>query len=95
VACSYPGVTLPPGDYKVAVYYGGGSNWLQVATNYWASGGPGADGIVTGPLTAPGAATASGSGQSTYNQGGWAYPSTYSAGGAGENYWVDVEVTPS
>jgi len=94
VACSCCGVTLPPGDYEVAVYDGGGSNWLQV-TNYWASGGPGAAGIVTGPLAAPGTAKASGPAQCTYNQGGWAYPSTYAAGGGGENYWVHVQVTPS
>ncbi len=94
VSCSYSGVTLPPGDYKVAVYYGGGSNWLQATTSYWAGGGPGTDGITAGPLSAPGAASASGAGQSTYNQGAWAYPTTY-ASGTGENYWVDVEVTPT
>lgn len=94
VSCSYSGVTLPAGDYKVAVYYGGGSNWLQVTTDYWAGGGPGAGGITAGPLAAPGATSASGSGQGTYNQGGWGYPSTY-ASGIGENYWVDVEVTPT
>ena len=54
VACAYNGVTLPAGDYKVAVYYGGGSEWFSATTGYWGSGGPAANGITTGPVTAPG-----------------------------------------
>ena len=42
VACAYSGVTLPAGDYKVAVFYGGGQKWYQTAIGYWASGGTGA-----------------------------------------------------
>ncbi len=94
VSCGYNGVTLAAGDYKVAVYYGGGSEWYQVTLNYWTSGGTGADGITTGPVTAPGAGAATGPGQGTYHQGSWAYPQTYSTGN-GENYWVDAEVTPA
>ena len=94
VSCAYSGVTLPAGDYKVAVY-GGGSKWYQVTINYWGSGGPGVNGITAGPLTAPGLSGATGPGQSTYNPGSWAYPQTYGSGSNGENYWVDVEVTPS
>ena len=95
VACAYSGVTLPPGDYKVAVFYAGGANWLQVTTDYWGTGGPGASGIAAGPLAAPGLSTATSPGQSTYNQGSWTYPTTYASSSDGENYWVDVEVTPA
>jgi len=93
VSCSYSGVTLPAGDYKVAVYYGGGAEWYQATVNYWTSG-PGASGITAGPLSAPDSSAATGPGQATYNAGSWAYPQTYSSGN-GENYWVDAEVTPA
>ena len=93
VSCAYSGVTLPAGDYKVAVYYGGGSAWYQAALGYWTSG-PGASGITAGPVTAPSASAATGSGQGTYHSGSWAYPQTYATGN-GENYWVDAEVTPA
>ncbi|MGO8886270.1 MAG: hypothetical protein ACLP7J_06905 [Streptosporangiaceae bacterium] len=95
VACAYNGVTLPAGDYKVAVFNGGGAHWLQVTSGYWASGGPGANGITAGPVTAPATSSATSPGQSTYTSGSWAYPVTYASGGNGENYWVDVEVTPT
>ena len=54
---------------------------------------PAPPGITAGPLTAPGESTATSPGQSSYNAGSWAYPNSYSSGS--ENYWVDVEVTPS
>jgi hypothetical protein len=95
VACTYSGVTLPAGDYKVAVFYGGQADWFMFTTNYWANGGPGASGITTGPVTAPSLSNATGPGQSTYNDATWAYPQTYGTAGNGENYWVDVEVTPN
>lgn len=95
VACAYSGVTLPAGDYKVAVYYGGGSTWFLVQTGYWVGGGPGTNGITNGPLTAPGESGATSPGQSTFNQGSWAYPGTYGNGADGETFWVDVEVTPT
>ena len=95
VSCAYSGVTLPAGDYKVAVFYGGGSDWYKVTTNYWGSGGPGANGITAGPVTAPGLSGATSPGQATYNPGSWAYPQTYGSTGNGENYWIDIEVTPS
>ncbi|HEY3958084.1 MAG TPA: hypothetical protein VGM53_32360 [Streptosporangiaceae bacterium] len=31
----------------------------------------------------------------TCNVGSWGYPQTCSADGSGENYWVDIEVTPA
>lgn len=95
VSCSYSGVSLPAGDYKVSVFYGGFADWFLFTTGYWAGGGAGTSGITSGPLTAPGNSTASSPGQSTYNSGTWAYPATYGTEGNGENYWVDVEVTPS
>ena len=95
VSCTYSGVTLPAGDYKVSVFYAGGSQWYQATTSYWASGGPGSNGIATGPVTAPSLAAATSPGQSTYNYGSWAYPNTYASGANGENNWVDVEVTAS
>ena len=95
VSCAYSGVTLPAGDYKVAVFYGGGSKWFQVNINYWGGGGPGTNGITAGPLTAPGLSGATSPGQSTYNPGSWAYPLTYGGASNGENFWIDVEVTPS
>ena len=94
-ACAYSGVTLPAGDYKVAVFYGGGSEWYQVTVDYWGTGGTGANGITAGPLTAPGVSSAASPGQGTYNSGSWAYPQTFASGGNGENYWIDVEVTPT
>lgn len=94
VSCAYSGVTLPAGDYKVAVFNGGGSPWYMATEGYWATGGPGANGITTGPVTAPGSAAATSPGQCTYNYATWGYPLTYSSDGDGENYWVDVEVTP-
>jgi hypothetical protein len=95
VSCAYNGVTLPAGDYKVAVFYGGSSDWFLFTTGYWGTGGPGASGITTGPVTAPGNSTATSPGQSTYNEASWGYPQTYGTNGNGENYWVDVEVTPA
>jgi len=93
VSCAYSGVTLPAGDYKVAVF-GGGSEWYQVTVSYWGTGGAGAGGITAGPLTAPSLSGATSPGQSTYNPGSWAYPQTYGSTSNGENYWVDVEVAP-
>lgn len=94
VSCAYSGVTLPAGDYKVAVYSSGGSRWYQVTSGYWGAGA-GTNGITAGPLSAPGETEATSPGQSTYNPGSWAYPLTYGTASNGENYWVDVEVTPS
>ena len=95
VACAFSGVTLPAGDYKVAVFYAGGQQWYQTTVGYWASGGTGASGITSGPLTAPSTSAATSPGQSSYNKASWAYPNTYESATPGENYWVDVEVTPS
>jgi hypothetical protein len=95
VACAYSGVTLPAGDYKVSVFSGGGSTWFLVTIGYWNDNGPGANGITMGPLSAPNVSNATSPGQATFNQGSWAYPGTYGSGGDGENFWVDVEVTPT
>ena len=95
VSCAYSGVTLPPGDYKVAVFYGGGSQWYQATTSYWGNGGPGSNGITAGPITAPGTSGATSPGQSTYNYVSWGYPDSYASAGDGECYWIDAEVTPA
>jgi hypothetical protein len=95
VACPYSGVTLPAGDYKVAVFGAGGAEWFQTVTNYWGGGGPAANGITSGPLTAPSLSASTSPGQATYNKGSWAYPLTYGSDSNGENFWVDVEVTPT
>lgn len=93
VACSYSGITLPAGDYKTSVYYGGGSKFYTERVNYFAGGGPAsAAGIVNGPLTAPNNANASAPGQTTYTFGAFAYPATL-GGGTGKTRWIDVEVT--
>jgi hypothetical protein len=95
VACPYPGVTLPAGDYKVTVFTTGGStDFYQETEEYWGAG-PGAGGIVSGPLSAPGVAGATAPGQTTYHHGGFGYPDTYDTEFNGQNRWVDVEVTPS
>jgi hypothetical protein len=93
VSCAYSGVTLPAGDYKVAVWSGGGAKWYLPTLGYWGTNGAGGNGITAGPLTAPGLSAAQGPGQSTYNPGTWAYPLTYGDGSNGENFWVDIEVT--
>jgi hypothetical protein len=93
VSCAYSGVSLPAGDYKVAVFNGGGTQWFPGTAAYWTTG-PGANGITAGPLSAPGAPTATSPGQGTYHAGAWGYPQTYAPAG-GENYWTDVEVTPA
>jgi len=95
VACAYSGVTLPAGDYKVTVFTPGGSgNFYQETEDYWGTGA-GANGIVSGPLTAANTANATAPGQTTYHHGGFAYPDTYDDDFDGQNRWVDVEVTPA
>jgi hypothetical protein len=95
VACPYSGVTLPAGDYKVTVFTSGGSdNFYQETEEYWGTGA-GANGIVSGPLTAPSTSHATAPGQTTYHHGSFAYPDTYDTDFNGQNRWVDVEVTPS
>lgn len=62
LSCSFTGVTLPPGAYRVSVYNGAASpaSWSakDASTAYWATG-EGANGITWGPLSAPGLASAS------------------------------------
>lgn len=97
ISCSYSGVVLPAGDYKVTVYTPGGSvNFYQETEDYFGGGGPASSaGITYGPLSAPNTVNATAPGQTTYQHGGWLYPSTYDTDFDGQNRWVDVEVTPS
>ncbi len=95
-ACAYGGLTLPAGDYKVAVCNAAASPqmWNLATIDYWSTGS-GGNGIGAGPLSAPSLATATSPGQSTYHQGtAFAWTDTYATGGA-PCYWVDVEVTPA
>jgi hypothetical protein len=96
VSCAYSGVTLPAGDYKVAVYTPGGTDdFYEETEEYFGGNGPAAGaGIMYGPLTAPNTTNASPPGQSTFQHGGWLYPDTYDTQFDGQNRWVDVEVTP-
>jgi hypothetical protein len=96
VACSYTEVTLPAGDYKVAVCNSASNPqmWNLATIDYWSTG-PGGQGITAGPLSAPGLDQATSPGQSTYQQGpSFAWAGTYNTGGA-PCYWVDLEVTPA
>jgi hypothetical protein len=94
VSCSYSGATLPAGEYRVGAYHAAGAEWFQASTSYWGNGGPAANGITAGPLSAPNTASTS-PGQSPYFAGAWGYPNQYGAGSGGETFWLDVEVTPS
>lgn len=60
LSCPFTGTVLPAGKYKVSVYNGGGGAWAakDANTDYWRTG-PGAAGITSGPLTAPGLGAAS------------------------------------
>jgi hypothetical protein len=94
VSCSYSGVTLPAGEYKVTVYSNADALWYYEQADYWSSG-PGANGITAGPLSAPNTTNATSPGQSSYHTGSWAFPDTFDTGDDGETRWVDVEVTPA
>ena len=98
VACSYQGVTLPAGKYRVAVWNGINSTYYNDLELYFGTNptsgvaGPGASNIVNGPLTIPCQANASnanwqsggvGPAQGTLQQGPWAFPGTYETGGGG------------
>jgi hypothetical protein len=108
IYCSYAnaGVTLPAGKYKTCVYSGGGGKFYQEDILYFSSG-PGGQNIVNGPLTVPNVANSAScvggsgpekgqtvTGNSTYQDGPWAYPDTFDDNDDGENRWIDVEVTP-
>jgi hypothetical protein len=106
VSCSFPGQVLAAGKYRVAVYNGAATpvEWNPMQFNYWDTG-IGKDGITSGPLSAPSLASAStaniyqGSGQEpgqcVFEVGPPnKYPDLYVDGQA-QNYWVDIEVTPS
>ncbi len=103
VACPYSGVTLPAGDYRVSVYYGGGQQFYTELVDYFGTGA-GASGITAGPLSSPNVANAAPAiansngavvtGNSTYQDGSFAYPNTFDTKDNGETRWIDVEVTP-
>ena len=105
------GTILPAGNYRVSVYNSNGATgaWgaKDAATNYWSSG-VGQSGLSGGPLTAPNQASAQSAtyypGTGTGSTGGqpvFAYSGTdtfpdYTTGtNPAQNYWVDLEVTPT
>lgn len=98
VSVNYGSVTLPAGDYKVAVVNSAATPaiWNSTTNAYWGTG-VGVGGVANGPLAAPDTSHATAPGQDTYNQAAaFTYPLTFAggAGVAGANYWVDAEVTP-
>jgi len=83
VRCTFSGVTLPPGKYRVSVYNGAASPdlWSAKGLYYFGSTsgytGPGSAGLTFGPVYAPGLSAASA-----------AYP--YDANGGSQNPpWTD------
>lgn len=92
ISVPYSGVTLPAGEYKVAVSAPAGKFNATTGPNYWQSPGPGANGIVNGPITAPNNASATSPGQSSYQVApDIAFPATNTGP---YTYWVDIQVTP-
>jgi hypothetical protein len=102
ISCTFTGVVLPAGQYKVAVYNGAATPdpWSAKQLNYW-DVGAGQNGITNAPNRADASVAnefqESGQepGQCTFavgppNQ----YPDLY-VDGLAQNYWVDAEVTPS
>lgn len=96
VKCSYNGsVTLLPGiNYEIGVFANSTSKWYTFSQNYWARSGtlPGADGIGSGLLFAPGD-TYSLNGQGPYLTGSAIATGTLTSTSSASNWWADVEVT--
>ena len=98
VSSSYTGVTIPPGDYKVAVWNasasGTGTGWNSYTIDYFTTL-DGQNGITNGPISVPNVSSATSPGQATYANSGstFLYPDTYVAS-EGQSYWVDIELTP-
>jgi hypothetical protein len=94
VKCSYDGsvILAAATNYRVAVFAGASAAWAYQG-GYWASPGPGQNGITSGIITAPNAATASDGGAqgSVSTAGSLAYPNN--AADSPSNFWIDVEVT--
>jgi hypothetical protein len=92
VSSSTGDVDLTAGNYAVGVWYGGGSQWFTAVGSYWTGSGDGASGLTNGPISAPSDA-ASTHGQAPAISGSYAFLSGVT--NAGENYYVDFEVTPA
>ena len=87
-----PGVALSPGTtYVASVTYTGAGNHYGATVSYWTTGGGGAAGITSGPLSAPKASSALGTAQGCFNEPSTAgFPATASSNQA--NFWVNVQV---
>ena len=105
-----PAVTIPAGQYRVSVYNSNGAagGWNSNDFSGYFTTGPGHNGLTWGPLTAPNQATAQlagfypGSGTGTTGgqpvfaySGTDVYPDYTTGTNPGQNYWVDLEVTPA
>lgn len=98
VSTTIPGQPLlqPSVRYKVSVFNGAVTpvTWNVTRIQYW-NVFEGINGVSTGPLFAPNEGAASAPGNGSYHQGAtFSWPDTYDAAGTGDNYWVDLEVTP-
>lgn len=105
-----PGISLPPGKYRVSVYnsHGASGGWSSkdAGTGYFSTGAA-ANGISWGPISAPSQATAQAAsfypGSGTGSTGGqpvFAYsgsdvfPNFTTGINPPQVYWVDLEVSP-
>jgi hypothetical protein len=89
VSCAFPGTDLvnPGTHYATSIYASSTSGWRYHTPSYWTTGA-GASGISDSQLSAPSTAS-SVNGQSVALTGSFGFPNT---SGAGQNFWVDVEV---
>lgn len=105
VANSYnaAGIVLPAGNYIATVYHPVGKVFYLENRGYYGAYqgkvGPAANGINTGPLSAPSQAKAFNppGGNSCYLVAGPGpmYPTDWDRNDGGENRWIDIEVTPT
>ncbi|HUB93300.1 MAG TPA: DUF4082 domain-containing protein [Verrucomicrobiae bacterium] len=82
-------VTLSTGTTYVAALTS--ADELEYYHGYWGTGNPGASGVTSGPLTAPGVATAAGGIQQPTVTAANAFPNNVSSGGTW--YGVDIQVS--
>jgi hypothetical protein len=105
IANSYAGqgIVLPAGNYIATVFNDSAQEFYLESRGYFGAydgvTGPGANGLVNGPLSSPSNANALNppGGNSCTFYGGTAptYPNGWDTNDGGENRWVDVEVTPA
>lgn len=99
VSCAYGSLVLPAGNYITSVWNqaasGTGTGWNLYTSQYFGTG-DGGNGITTGPITVPNAASST-PGQCVYqtSTSTFLYPNQYvSTGTPGQSYWLEAEVKP-